>query len=280
MRFAKLHGAGNDFLLAQALDDGRDWGPIAVAMCDRHFGVGADGLMLVLPSEKADVRMRLFNMDGSDGEMSGNGVRCLVKYVIDGGIAAATNGQLTIETAHDVLTADVTMSGDEVGSVRLSMGKPIFEPKEIPVLGEPVSPVLDMPIDVNGELLILHCVSMGNPHAVTFVRGPVEDYPLERLGPVVEYHPKFPQRVNFGVARVEARDRMHLRVWERGVGETLACGTGSCAAVVAARLNDLAGERVEVVQPGGELVVEWDGENEVFLSGPAEFIFEGDWPDA
>ena len=143
-----------------------------------------------------------------------------------------------------------------------------------------MAPVLDMPIDVNGELLILHCLSMGNPHAVTFVRTPVEDYPLERLGAVVEHHSKFPQRVNFGVAQVEARDRMHLRVWERGVGETLACGTGSCAAVVAARLNDLAGERVEVVQPGGVLVGEWDGENEVFLSGPAEFIFEGDWPDA
>ena len=160
MKFAKLHGAGNDFLLTQASDDGRDWGPIAVAMCDRHFGVGADGLMLVLPSEQADVRMRLFNMDGSDGEMSGNGVRCLVKYVIDGGIAAATDGQLTIETAHEVLTADVTTAGDGVAAVRLSMGKPIFEAEEIPVLGEPVSPILDMPIDVNGELLILQVAKL------------------------------------------------------------------------------------------------------------------------
>ena len=280
MRFAKLHGAGNDFLLAQAPDDERAWGTTAVEMCDRHFGVGADGLMLVLPSEKADVRMRLFNMDGSDGEMSGNGVRCLVKYVIDGGIATPTDGQLTIEAAHEVLSADVTMSGDEVSAVRLSMGKPIFEPEAIPVFAEAEPPVLDMPIDVNGELLIVNCVSMGNPHAVLFVRGPVEDYPLDRLGPAVEHHSAFPQRVNFSVARVEARDRMHVRVWERGVGETLACGTGSCAAMVVARLHDLAGERVEVVQPGGELVVEWDGQNEVFLSGPAEFVFEGDWPDA
>jgi len=210
--------------------------------------------------------------------VSGNGVRCLVKYVIEGGIAKSTNDQLTVEVAHEVLRADVTMSGDEVSAVRLSMGKPILEPKEIPVLAEIEPPVLDFPIDANGEMLIVNCVSMGNPHAVLFVSQPIEDYPLERLGPVVEFHAAFPKRVNFGVARVEARDRMHVRVWERGVGETLACGTGSCAAMVAARLHDLAGERVEIVQPGGNLIVEWDGKGEVFLSGAAEFIFEGEWP--
>jgi diaminopimelate epimerase len=278
LRFAKLQGTGNDFLLANPADEAQDWAAISKAMCERHFGAGADGLMLVLPSDKADVRMRLFNADGSEAEVSGNGVRCLVKYAIEGGIAKATNDQLTVEVAHEVLRADVTMSGDEVSAVRLSMGKPIFEPKEIPVLAEVEPPVLDFPIDANGEMLIVNCVSMGNPHAVLFVSQPVEDYPLERLGPVVEYHSAFPQRVNFGVARIEARDRMHVRVWERGVGETLACGTGSCAAMVAARLHDLAGERVEIVQPGGNLIVEWDGNGEVFLSGPAEFIFEGDWP--
>lgn len=278
MRFSKLHGTGNDFLLANPEDESQDWAAISRAMCERHFGVGADGLMLVLPSEKADVRMRLFNADGSEAEVSGNGVRCLVKYAIEGGIAKPTNDQLTVEVAHEVLRADVTMSGEEVSAVRLSMGAPIFEPKEIPMLAEVEPPVLDFPIEASGEMLIVNCVSMGNPHAVLFVSQPVEDYPLERLGPVVEYHVAFPQRVNFGVARVEARDRMHVRVWERGVGETLACGTGSCAAMVVARLHDLAGERVEIVQPGGNLIVEWDGKGEVFLSGPAEFIFEGDWP--
>jgi diaminopimelate epimerase len=278
MKFTKMQGTGNDFLMVETGDDKRDWESISEAMCDRHFGVGADGVMLVMPSEKADVRMRLFNNDGSEAEVSGNGVRCLVKYAVDRGIARPQDGRVSIEVAHDVLEADVTMDGGSVSAVRLSMGRPYFEPEEIPVAAQMEAPVLDFPIQVNGQRLVVNCVSMGNPHAVLFVPEPVEEYPLERLGPLVEHHTAFPARVNFGVAHVEARDRMHVRVWERGCGETLACGTGSCAAVVMARLHDLAGEQVEIVQPGGELVVEWDGRGDVYLSGPAEMVFEGEWP--
>lgn len=279
MKFTKMQGTGNDFLMVETGDESRNWESISEAMCDRHFGVGADGVMLVMPSEKADLRMRLFNNDGSEAEVSGNGVRCLVKYAIERGIAQPTDGKVSIQVAHDVLEADVITDGERVSAVRLSMGAPYFAPNEIPVAAEMEPPVLDFPIDVNGQRLVVNCVSMGNPHAVLFVPEPVEEYPLERLGPLVEHHPAFPARVNFGVAHVEARDRMHVRVWERGCGETLACGTGSCAAVVMARLHDLAGERVEIVQPGGELIVEWDGRGDVFLSGPAETVFEGEWPE-
>jgi diaminopimelate epimerase len=278
VRFAKLHGAGNDFLMLEGQEE-RDWELLSRAMCDRRFGAGADGVMLVLPSKRAAVRMRLFNADGSEAEVSGNGIRCLVKYVIERGLARPAGGKLTVEAAHDVLEADVTMEGSRVAGVRLSMGRPRLQPAEIPVAAEVQAPVLDLPVEVNGAVLRLACLSMGNPHAVQFIDGPVDQFPLAALGPKVEHHPLFPARVNYGVARVLDGGSMELRVWERGVGETLACGTGSCAAAVAGRLKGLTGSRVDVRQPGGVLTVEWAGEGEVFLSGGAEFVYEGDWPD-
>ena len=279
-----MQGTGNDFLLVETEGEGRDWGALAREMCDRHYGVGADGLMLVLPSREADVRMRLFNADGSEAEVSGNGVRCLVKYAVERGLARPRDGRVRVEAASGVLEAE--LFGDErcVERVRLSMGAPRFAPREVPVLTEMEPPILDMPLEVGGRTLALTCLSMGNPHAVLFLDGPVEEYPLEDVGPVVERHSAFPARVNFGVARVLARDRMELRVWERGVGETLACGSGSSAAMVAARLKGLAGGKVDIKQLGGPLTVEWDadarsGRGEVYLSGPAELVFEGEWPD-
>jgi diaminopimelate epimerase len=180
---------------------------------------------------------------------------------------------------HGVLEAEVSIDGARVASVRLSMGPPRFAPNDVPVVAE-MEPVVDFPLQVEGRQLPVTCISMGNPHAVLFVDEPVERYPLESLGPKVEHHPAFPERVNFGVARVVSADRMDVRVWERGVGETLACGSGCCAAMVAARLHAWVGDRVEIQQPGGLLTVEWDGKGEVYLSGGAEFVFEGDWPEA
>ena len=279
-----MQGAGNDFLLVETRDESRDWGPLSQAMCERHYGAGADGLILVLPSQSAGLRMRLFNADGSEAEVSGNGVRCLVKYAVERGLARPADGRLTVEAASGLLVAEITGDEQHVERVRLSMGAPRFEPVEVPVDTDMAPPVIDMPLDVDGERLAVSCLSMGNPHAVAFIERPVEEYPLERLGPKVEHHPAFPARVNFGVAFVESEARMHLRVWERGVGETLACGSGSCAAMVAARLKGLAGDRVDITQPGGELTVEWApderGRGEVFLSGGAEFVYDGDWPDA
>jgi len=284
MNFVKMQGTGNDFLLVETSDEGRDWGALAQAMCERHYGVGADGLMLVLPSQAADVRMRLFNADGSEAEVSGNGVRCLVKYVIERGLAPPRDGHLRVEVASGVLEAELFGEGGRVERVRLSMGAPRFAPREVPVLTEMEPPLIDLPLEVDGQTLAVTCLSMGNPHAVLFVDSPVAEYPLEQLGPKVERHPAFPARVNFGVGRMLGRDRMELRVWERGVGETLACGSGSSAAMVAARLKGLAGDRVDIRQPGGPLTVEWDGDarsgrGEVYLSGEAEFVFEGDWPE-
>jgi diaminopimelate epimerase len=278
MKFTKMHGAGNDFLVVQSRGEGRDWTTLAVAMCDRHLGAGADGLMLVLPSERADFRMRLFNADGSEAEVSGNGVRCLVKFSIERGIARAENGRVTIEAVHDVLAADVFMKDGCVVRSRLSMGRPRFAPAEVPVQADASPPILDLPLQADGEGLMVGCVSMGNPHAVHFPAAGVADYPLEQIGPHVENHPLFPARVNYGVAEVIDREHMEVRVWERGAGETLACGSGCCAAMVIAHLKGLVADRVDITQPGGLLTVEWDGEGDVFLTGPAEFIFDGDWP--
>jgi len=273
-----MQGTGNDFLFVESKGEDRDWAALSQAMCDRHYGVGADGLIVVLPSERADVRMRLFNADGSEAEVSGNGVRCLVTYAVERGLSKAESRRVSIEAAHEVLEAEAFAEGGRVTAVRLSMGPPRFAPHEVPVVAE-MEPVTDFPLDVDGQRLSVTCLSMGNPHAVLFSEEPVAGYPLEALGPKVEHHVAFPERVNFGVAQVVSPQRMDVRVWERGVGETLACGSGCCAAMVAARLHDLVGERVEITQPGGVLTVEWDGKGDVYLTGPAEFVFEGEWPE-
>ena len=279
MKFAKMHGAGNDFLIIESRGEERDWTALSIAMCERHFGIGADGVMLVMPSARADIRMRLFNADGSEAEVSGNGVRCLVKYAVERGLATPSDAVVSVEAIHDVLEAQTTIDAGAVASVRLSMGPPRFVPSEVPVLTAASPPVLDMPIEVDGQTISVSCLSMGNPHAVKFTDGPVDSYPLETLGPLVERHAAFPARVNFGVAYVADRSHMDVRVWERGAGETLACGSGCCAAMVAAHLKGMVGDRVEISQPGGQLTVEWDGRGDVYLGGPADFVFEGDWPE-
>jgi len=279
MKFAKLHGAGNDFLVVESSGEERDWPAIAIAMCERHLGVGADGLMLVLPSERADFRMRLFNADGSEAEASGNGVRCLVKYTVERGIAPARDNKVSIEAVHDILVADVFREGERVVRSRLSMGQPRFKPAEIPLLADVAPPVIDFPVEVNGQPIPVSCMSIGNPHAVNVIEGDVNDYPLETVGPQVERHAVFPARVNYGVAHVVFRQRMDVRVWERGAGETLACGSGCCAAMVMSHLKGLVGDKVDITQPGGLLTVEWDGAGDVYLTGPAEFVFEGVWPE-
>ena len=277
MKFVKMHGTGNDFVLLETRGEERDWPRLAQAMCDRHFGVGADGLILVLPSARADVRMRMFNPDGSEAEMCGNGLRCVVKYAVEGGLARPRAGRIDVETAAGVLAAQTFGDERTVERVRVSMGAPRFAPADIPVLMEADPPIVGLPLEVAGHTLRLTCLSMGNPHAVHFLDSPVAVFPLEEVGPQVERHPLFPQRVNFEVAQVLAGDRMEARVWERGAGATLACGTGASAVMVAAHLHGLVGERVDITLPGGTLAIEWDGRGEVYLSGPAERVFAGEW---
>ena len=282
MNFTKMQGAGNDFIMVETSDAGRDWSQLAVAMCDRHFGVGGDGLLLVMPSNIADFRMRTFNADGSEAEACGNGLRCLVKYVVDKGLVDTSARGITVETLGGVRGARLHRTGGKLAEIQVSMGKPKFTAQEIPVeVGSGESRALDIilahPLIIDGEELILSFVSMGNPHAVHFWQQPVADFPLSRLGPRVEHHKMFPNRVNFEVARVISRGEIEARVWERGVGETLACGTGVCAVAVAARLHGYIDNKVDIKVPGGILGVEWDGVGEVFLGGPAEVVFAGEW---
>jgi diaminopimelate epimerase len=279
VRFAKLHGAGNDFIVVEGAGVDRDWTTLAKAICHRNFGAGADGLLVALPSESAAIRMLLLNADGSEAEMSGNGVRCFAKYVVEAGLAKPDGDALAVETGAGRIVVQLIRQGGTVTGATVDMGRPRLAPAEIPVAVEREPPVLDLPVQVNGVSYKVNCVSMGNPHAVHFISGEVADFPLTTVGPKIEHHPLFPARVNFEVARVLDRLRIESRTWERGVGETLACGTGACAIMVSARLHGLVDDEVEVREPGGVLTLRWGGEGPVFLSGPAAFVYSGDWPD-
>ncbi len=281
MKFTKMQGAGNDFTLVETNDMQRDWSPTAIAMCDRHYGIGADGLLLMLPSDTADFRMRIFNADGSEAEACGNGLRCLVKYFVDRGLASSEAQKISVETVAGIRRAETHKVAGKVAKVHTGMGEPGFGNNV--VIGEgrgnivDIKSMLNHSITVDGKELRLSLVSIGNPHAVYFCQHPVSDFPLSQLGPKVEQHKIFPKGVNFEVARVLNRQQIEARVWEKGVGETLACGSGACAITVAARLQGYIDNKVEIKLPGGILEVEWDGVGEVFLSGPAETVFSGEW---
>ena len=277
MEFAKMHGTGNDFVVVDARGRDLDGGQLAVTLCDRHYGIGADGVLLVGTSRTADFRMRTFNPDGSEAEMCGNGIRCFAKYVIEEGLAPKGRTELKVETMAGVHALAARMVDGTVRSVRVGMGRPRFKPDEIPVKAAGVDRVIDHPLIVGAATIPVTCLSMGNPHAVTFLKEPVGRWPLKRTGPRVERHPFFPERVNFEIVNVLSRSHLVARVWERGAGPTMACGTGACAAAVAARLHDYTEEQVTVSLPGGDLEVQWDRAGEVWLEGPAELVFKGVW---
>jgi diaminopimelate epimerase len=285
MKFSKLQAAGNDFILADARAMNAEWPKLAKAMCDRHFGVGADGLMLVQNSTIADLKMRLFNSDGSEAEVSGNGLRCFAKYAVERGLtgkrasqSGRRSGSLTIETLSGVRKVKAYMSGNKVTRAEVNMGLPRFQSKEIPVKVKiDIMPILDYPVMIDGRKLTLSLLSMGNPHAVTFLSQPVADFPLTEIGPKVERHPMFPQRTNFEAARVVSRGRVEARVWERGVGETLACGSGASAIAVAAQLLGHVDRQVDIILTGGTLTVSRDRVGEVLVAGPVEEVFAGEW---
>lgn len=276
MRFTKMHGAGNDYVyvnaFAERLPD--DLPALARAVSDRHRGIGSDGLILICPSERGDARMRMFNADGSESEMCGNGVRCVAKYVYDHGIAR--KDELRIETGRGVLTLQVFPEHGRVQRVRVNMGAPILRSADIPTT-LPGDPPVSAPLDVAGRRIAVTCVSMGNPHCVTFVDEITDDW-VHRIGPQIETHPAFPRKVNAEFIRVLSPREMQMRVWERGSGETLACGTGACASLVAAVLNGLTERTVLCHLPGGDLTLEWAESGEVYMTGPATEVFTGDWP--
>jgi diaminopimelate epimerase len=276
MRFVKMQGAGNDYIYVDCFQNAPPHDPAGLsrAISDRHFGVGADGLILICPSERADARMRMFNADGSEAEMCGNGVRCVAKYVHDHGIARKPT--LTVETGRGVLALEVEVSGGKVRQVRVDMGEPILQADRIPTT-LPGDPPVDMPLP--GHDLRVTCVSMGNPHCVTFV-DEVTDELVLGVGPKVERHPAFPRRVNAEFVRVSDPGEVTVRVWERGSGETLACGTGACAVAVAGVLRGRTARQIVAHLPGGDLRLHWsERDNHVYMTGPAVEVFSGDWPD-
>ena len=276
MKFTKMQGLGNDYVYVNCFEERIDNPPeLARRISDRHFGVGSDGLIMINPSDRADFEMEMYNADGSRGEMCGNGIRCVAKYVYDYGLTDKTD--ISVETLGGIKYLELTVEDGKVRTVKVDMGKPELEPQKIPVKADGDKAV-DEPILVGGEEYRMTCVSMGNPHAVVFVGCDVRDFPLEEIGPKFESHERFPNRVNTEFVRVIDRHTAEMRVWERGSGETLACGTGACAVAVACVLNGLTEDEVTVRLLGGDLQIHWDREKDtVYMTGPAAVVFDGEW---
>lgn len=273
MKFTKMQGLGNDYVYVNCFEEKIE-NPPAVAryVSDRHFGIGSDGLIMINPSEVADFEMEMYNADGSRGEMCGNGIRCVAKYVYDYGLTDKT--QISVETLGGIKYLDLTVEDGKVVLVKVDMGKPELKSDLIPIISENEK-VIDEPIEVDRQVYHMTGVSMGNPHTVIYVDD-VKNLDLEKIGPKFENHERFPKRINTEFVHCIDRNTVEMRVWERGSGETLACGTGACAVAVASILNNLTDTRVTVKLLGGDLQIEWDQKkNHVFMTGPAKVVFDG-----
>lgn len=273
IRFTKMHGAGNDYIYI----DGSKYnienpGSLAKEISDRHFGIGSDGLVLILPSEICDFKMRMFNSDGSEAEMCGNASRCVGKYVYDKRLT--DKNEITLETNAGIKRLSLFVSDGYVSSVKVDMGEPVLHGRLIPVFSD-AEKVVSVPLDVNGKEINVTCVSMGNPHAVVFCDN-ITDEDVLVTGKMIETHQFFPKRTNVEFCRIDDRNNITMRVWERGAGETLACGTGACASLVAAVLNGLTEREATVHLLGGDLKIKWDEDNHIYMTGPAVTVFEGE----
>lgn len=274
MKFTKMHGIGNDYVYVDCTKEDLA-NPEAVSrfVSDRHFGIGSDGLILIKRSDRADFQMHMYNNDGSEGKMCGNGIRCVAKYVYDYGLT--DKEEISVDTLSGIKYLKLTIENNKVAKVRVNMGSPVLAPEKIPVKADQ-EPVVQEPIEVCGREWKITCVSMGNPHAVVFVED-TEALKMEACGPLFECHERFPNRINTEFVQVLDRTKVRMRVWERGSGETLACGTGCCATAVACVLNGLTDRQVTVLVRGGALQIEWDEtDHHVYMTGPAEFVFEGE----
>ena len=274
MKFTKMHGIGNDYVYVNCFEESvKNPAEVSKFVSDRHFGIGSDGLILISPSAIADFRMNIYNADGSQAEMCGNGIRCVAKYVYDYGLTDKT--EISVETLAGIKYLRLQVENGKVASVEVNMGAPILEPKEIPVAVEE-SPVVNVPVEVKGKIYHMTCVSMGNPHAIIFMNN-VKDLDIAAIGPYFENHTVFPKRTNTEFVEVLDRNTVNMRVWERGSDETLACGTGACATTVACILNAKTENEVTVHLLGGDLKIRWDREaNQVYMTGPATVVFDGE----
>ena len=274
MKFTKMHGCGNDYVYVNCFEEVvENPGEVSKRISDRHFGIGSDGLILICPSEIADFQMKMYNSDGSEGAMCGNGVRCIAKYVYDYGLTDKTF--VSLETKAGIKYLDLTVEDGKVSMVKVDMGAPITKPSDIPAISDKEI-IVDEPISVDGKEYRITCVSMGNPHGVVFVDD-TKSLEIEAIGPKLENHEMFPDRANIEFIQVLDRNNINMRVWERGAGETLACGTGTCASVYACILNGLTEKSVDVHVLGGTIHIDYDEEkNTIFMTGPAAVSFDGE----
>lgn len=276
MKFTKMHGCGNDYIYVDGSKEkiaAEDKPELVKRLSDRHFGIGGDGVIFINPSKEADFEMEMYNMDGTRAEMCGNGIRCVAKFVYDKGLTDQKN--VSIVSCGKVKYLELNIENNKVSTVKVNMGAPVLKANDIPVIADGEE-VISERIEVGEEIYNMTCVSMGNPHAVVFVDD-VATLPLEKIGPMFENHVRFPKRINTEFVKVLDSETIEMRVWERGTGETLACGTGACASVVACILNGLTGEEVTVKLLGGNLQIRWDrNENLVYMTGPASTVFEGE----
>lgn len=296
MNFTKMHGAGNDYVFVDGTSISADWPELARRVSDRHFGVGSDGLIVAARSDVADIKMRMWNSDGSESEMCGNGLRCFIKFVLDHKILRGQHKVVSVETGAGILSATPHLDKGSVTTASVQMGVPEVNVMQIPadpanagyndvtylqsdvlslLNSSPENILFDAAIKLPDRNFIVTAVSMGNPHAVAFIDDPVEGIDLDKYGPMMENHPAFPHRVNFHIANIQNSGRIVTRTWERGAGQTLACGTGACAMLVAGRLHGFLDETVVVKMPGGELTVSWTGIGSVTMEGPVEEVFNG-----
>lgn len=275
MKFTKMHGIGNDYVYVNCLNEEvKHPQEVAEFVSDRHFGIGSDGLILIKSSQIADFEMAMYNADGSRGEMCGNGIRCVAKYVYDYGLTDKTG--ISVETLAGIKYLDLTVEDGKVSQVKVNMGAPELAAEKIPVLAEEKQAV-DVPLEVEGNTYRMTCVSMGNPHCVIFLEEDVRNLDLEKIGPAFENHSRFPKRINTEFVNVIDKNTLRMRVWERGSGETLACGTGACATAVAAMINGKTGKEVTVQLSGGDLHIAWEGgDAPVYMTGSATTVFDGE----
>jgi len=276
MNFAKLHGAGNDYVFINATNLNYNWPSLSIQVSDRHTGIGSDGLILLLNSDVADIKMTMFNADGSEGKMCGNGIRCLVKFAIDEGVIPPNNNPISVETMSGILSVKPIFQNNIMTKANVSMGIPILNPKDIPVNINKTNFISNYPMKINDYNFKLAFVSMGNPHTIAILKEPIEDIPLEIIGPIVEKKNIFPEGINFEIVNIISKDHVKLRVWERGSGLTMACGTGACATVVALKLQNLVNNSVKVDLPGGDLDISWPGNGQVIMEGPVKTVFQGE----
>ena len=283
MKFTKMHGCGNDYVYVDCTKEViPNISETAIQVSDRHFGIGSDGLILIKASDVADFEMDMYNADGSRGKMCGNGIRCVAKYVYDHGLTDKTT--ITVNTLSGIKILKLTVEDGKVSKVRVDMGEPELIPAQVPVKASVLGladdrreAIVAEPLEIKGRSYDITCVSMGNPHCITFIEEDVRDFPLEEVGPVFEKHELFPERVNTEFINVIDKDHLRMRVWERGSGETLACGTGACAVAVASYLNGFTGRSVDIELLGGHLEVVYDEKtNHVFMTGPATEVFSGE----